>query len=139
MLSSKEILYSKGNNDECYERAKEEILESGELVTIEWHDEQVMHAESEIKRLQSENKTLRLAKDDFKKRFKDSGYRNKKLSLKLSSQKKGIRKAQTEAVKEFAEKLKERLNADYVNGGFNNHKGHITEWDINELLKEYEK
>lgn len=44
-----------------------------------------------------------------------------------------------QAVKEFAKKLKERITADYVNGCLNNHKGHITEWDIDELLKEYEK
>lgn len=46
---------------------------------------------------------------------------------------------QKKAVEEFAEKLKERITADYVNGCLNNHKGHITEWDIDELLKEYEQ
>lgn len=43
------------------------------------------------------------------------------------------------AVKEFAEKCKERINADYVNGMLNNHKGHLTEYDIDELIKEFEK
>lgn len=42
------------------------------------------------------------------------------------------------AVREFAEKLKARINADYVNGCLNNHKGYLTEYDINEELKEYE-
>ena len=42
------------------------------------------------------------------------------------------------AVREFAEKLKARINADYVNGSLNNHKGYLTEYDINEELKEYE-
>lgn len=83
----------------------EDKIENGELVNIEWHDEQVLHAKSEIKRLQSENKTLRLAKDDFKKRLNDSGHRNKKLSLKLGSLKKEIRNAKTEAVEEFSENL----------------------------------
>lgn len=42
------------------------------------------------------------------------------------------------AVREFAGKLKARINADYVNGSLNNHKGYLTEYDINEELKEYE-
>ena len=42
------------------------------------------------------------------------------------------------AVREFAEKLKARINADYINGSLNNHKGYLTEYDINEELKEYE-
>lgn len=42
------------------------------------------------------------------------------------------------AVREFAEKLKARINADYVNGCLNNHKGYLIEYDINEELKEYE-
>ena len=43
------------------------------------------------------------------------------------------------AVEEFAEKCKERINADYVNGMLNNHKGHLSEYDIDELVKEYEQ
>ena len=43
------------------------------------------------------------------------------------------------AVREFAEKLKARINADYVNGCLNNHKGYLTEYDINEELKEYKE
>lgn len=43
------------------------------------------------------------------------------------------------AVEEFAEKCKERINADYVNGMLNNHRGHLTEYDIDELIKEFEK
>ena len=42
------------------------------------------------------------------------------------------------AVREFAEKVKARINADYINGCLNNHKGYLTEYDINEELKEYE-
>lgn len=42
------------------------------------------------------------------------------------------------AVMAFAGKLKARINADYVNGCLNNHKGYLTEYDINEELKEYE-
>ena len=42
------------------------------------------------------------------------------------------------AVREFAEKVKARINADYINGCLNNHKGCLTEYDINEELKEYE-
>lgn len=121
---------------EGYEKAKEELLENGELVSKEWHDEQVLHAESEIKRLQSENKTLRLAKDDFKKRLNDSGHRNKKLSLKLGSLKKDIRKAQAKGVKEFAEKLKEIIHkCDYVVG----YAEIALCTEIDELLKEYEQ
>ena len=41
------------------------------------------------------------------------------------------------AVMAFAGKLKARINADYVNGCLNNHKGYLTEYDINEELKEY--
>lgn len=40
-------------------------------------------------------------------------------------------------LKEFAERLKERIPADYVNGKLNTHKGYITENDIDELLKEF--
>lgn len=118
----------------------------GEIyVKLDWHDEQVLHAESEIKRLQSENKTLRLAKDDFKKRLNDSGHRNKKLSLKLGSLKKDIRKAQAElkeykrqAVKEFAYKLKAKvLDKTYINKDFNINISDIYKM-IEETLKEYE-
>lgn len=42
------------------------------------------------------------------------------------------------AVEEFAEKCKERINADYVNGMLNNHRGRLTEYDIDELIKEFE-
>lgn len=42
-------------------------------------------------------------------------------------------------VEEFAEKCKERINADYVNGMLNNHRGHLTEYGIDELIKEFEK
>lgn len=42
------------------------------------------------------------------------------------------------AVEEFAEKCKKRLNADYVKGMLNNHRGHLTEYDIDELIKEFE-
>lgn len=125
---------------EGYEKAKEELLENGELVSKEWHDEQVLHAESEIKRLQSENKTLRLAKDDFKKRLNDSGHRNKKLSLKLGLLKKDIRKAQAEAVKEFAEKLKKKVhNYSPSIDSYCTSRHVILVKDIDELLKEYEK
>lgn len=41
--------------------------------------------------------------------------------------------------KEFAEECKNRINADYVDGKLNNHKGYLTENDIQELLKGYEK
>lgn len=43
------------------------------------------------------------------------------------------------AVKEFARKCKDLINADYVNGCLNNHKGYLTGYDIDELLKEYLK
>lgn len=43
------------------------------------------------------------------------------------------------AVEEFAEKCKERINADYVNGMLNNHRGHLTEYDVDELIKEFER
>lgn len=121
----------------------------GEIyVKLDWHDEQVLHAESEIKRLQSENKTLWLAKDDFKKRLNDSGYRNKKLSLKLGSLKKDIRKAQAEAIKEFAERVKlettvgNRLCVREYDIGYND--GYSEAYYsfhkiIDGLLKEYEK
>lgn len=42
-------------------------------------------------------------------------------------------------VEEFAEKCKERINADYVNGMLNNHRGHLTEYGIDELIKEFLK
>ena len=48
-----------------------------------------------------------------------------------------IKKEKRNAVKEFAKKCKERINADYVNGCLNNHKGHLTEYDIDELIKEF--
>lgn len=40
--------------------------------------------------------------------------------------------------KEFAKKCKARINADYVNGMLNNHRGCLTEYDIDELVKEFE-
>lgn len=43
------------------------------------------------------------------------------------------------AVEEFAEKCRERIDADYVNGMLNNHRGHLTEYDIDELIKEFLK
>lgn len=43
------------------------------------------------------------------------------------------------AVEEFAEKCRERIDADYVNGMLNNHRGHLTQYDIDELIKEFLK
>lgn len=42
------------------------------------------------------------------------------------------------AIEKFAEKCRERIDADYVNGMLNNHRGHLTEYDIDELIKEFE-
>lgn len=39
------------------------------------------------------------------------------------------------AIEEFAGRCKERINADYVNGMLNNHRGHLTEYDVDDLLK----
>lgn len=43
------------------------------------------------------------------------------------------------AIEEFAEKCKERIDADYINGMLNNHRGHLTQYDIDELVKEFER
>lgn len=43
------------------------------------------------------------------------------------------------AIEEFAGKCKERINADYVNGMLNNHRGHLTEYDVDDLLKGQEQ
>lgn len=56
----------------------------------------------------------------------------------LKHREKVIAKAKIDGAKEFAEECKNRINADYVDGKLNNHKGYLTENDIEELLKEYE-
>lgn len=53
----------------------EDKIESGELVSKEWHDEQVLHAESEIERLQAklteyEKPICKLIKDREKQAIK---------------------------------------------------------------------
>lgn len=79
--------------------------------------------------LKAENETLKSEKEGWKKRFKDSGERNKKLSMKNARFK--------NLVKEFAKRLKTdprttALGLEYVA---------IVDIDaeLNELLKEYEK
>lgn len=76
--------------------------------------------ESEVERLKAENNSLKSEKEGWKMRFNDSGERNKKLSKKnaylkkrLEEYKKPIDKfinaREVQAVKDFAEKLKQRL------------------------------
>ena len=72
---------------------------------------------------------------DTQKAYKE-GYL-KGFNSKLTSD--FVRFAQKQAVEEFAEKCKERIDADYVNGMLNNHRGHLTEYDIDELIKEFER
>lgn len=42
------------------------------------------------------------------------------------------------SVKYFAKRLKERMNADYIDGMVNTHKGKLTEQDIDYLLNDME-
>ena len=72
---------------------------------------------AEIKRLKKENACLLKACEEH---FTFDTTQNKKYSIFNTVR------------KEFAEKLKARINADYVNGCLNNHKGYLTEYDINE-------
>ncbi len=74
--------------------------------------------------------TQKAFKEGYRKGFEDRADKIDNLLTKLKT-------ARIEAVKDFAESLKERLNADYVNGYLNTHKGKISENDIDELLKEY--
>lgn len=86
--------------------------------------DEVDRLQAEIKRLKKENACLLKACEE---KFTFDTTQNKKYSVFNTVR------------KEFAEKLKARINADYVNGSLNNHKGYLTEYDINEELKEYEK
>ena len=88
----------------------EEKLENGELVSIDWHDEQVLHAEDEIERLKAQLHEYKKPIDKF------------------------IKDRENQAVKEFAEYLKEYARACKSSG----YDG-IGENDIDDLLKEYEQ
>lgn len=56
---SKEDILDLINSQKATIAEYERKLEDGELVSKEWHDEQVMHLQEEIKRLMEENKYYR--------------------------------------------------------------------------------
>lgn len=94
-----------------------------DYVTIEWHNEQIAHAEGEIERLKSENTALNMWIDCY------SQERNK---------------TRYNTVREFAERLKERVRGLTLDGGdgkqTNFYIGNlILTNDIDKLLKEYEE
>lgn len=123
-----------------------------DYVTIEWHNEQIAHAEDEIESLKAKIVGL-ICKDDTK--LRDLKVRNMELEERcellqqdLVKQRKKLekqaRKAKTEAVREFAEKLKARARGLTLDGGdgkqTNSHIGNlILTNDIDKLLRGYEE
>ena len=122
---------------EGYEKAQaewKEKLENGELVGIEWHNEQVLHAESEIERLETEKEQLnaRLVKV--------------LLSIDTVKEMNIMANAETlakQTVKDFAEELKKKMRAYMIASGAS-----ARPWvlsadyvfsEIDCVLKEYEK
>ncbi len=125
-------------------------------------NEKQAELEAEIERLKADNETLQMWNEAYMKENEKLKGKNHKLENDLvdfDKFAKGISKTRIEitgeaiptcktvleyikkekrnAVEEFAKKCKERINADYVNGCLNNHKGHLTEYDIDEFVKEF--
>ena len=100
--------------------------------TLEDREYEVRELNKKVERLKDENNNLKSEKEGYKSRLKDSGKRNKKLSLKLGK----LKKEKQQAIKEFAEKLRSTL---IINNEGNTE---IFDYDftletINDLLKEY--
>jgi len=94
-------------------------IDGENYVSREWHDEQVLHAESEIERLVDEN---------------DKIHKNYVAILKHNAYLRNVlRDTKTEAVKEFAEKIKLKMpKLDESEPG-----EYFLASDIDNLLKEY--
>lgn len=99
-------------------------------------EQQIEETEAEIERLKADNEALTMWNNASAETIQKLSETNKRFASNMKSV---IEIEKKNAVKEFAEKCKERINADYVNGMLNNHRGHLTEYDIDELIKEFEK
>ena len=107
--------------NKLYQRLSEleDKIENGELVSKDWHDEQVLHAESEIERLKAERDKIH---ENYVAILKHNAYLRNEL-----------RESKIEAVKAFAQQVK---NAFYAE--FDELIPSIMADKIDELLKEYE-
>lgn len=119
---AKPILHNKGIAEALYNAGYRKI-DGDNYVSREWHDEQVLHLESELEMLKSEKENI---------------VHNYAVITKAE-----LKEYKRQAVKEFAEKLKEKCS-DYLydtnfdgKNDFDIHIGELSRM-IDELLKEYE-
>lgn len=132
---------------EGYEKAQSEWaekLENGELVGKEWHDEQVLHAESEIERLTEVNKAME--NEIYNNEMNLQNLLNEIAELKAenerfeSNMKNVLEIEKKNAVKEFAERLKMKTHNYYPSiDSYCISKKAVLVSEIDELLKEYEQ
>lgn len=114
----------------------ENLIENGELVSKEWHDEQILHSESEVERLQAELDLAKAFHDEKCAEFNKLCYDYAKLKAFKEEYEKPIDKfikdIEQQAVKEFAESVKQAFYYE-----FDELIPSIMSDKIDELVKEY--
>lgn len=99
-------------------------------------EQQIEETEAEIERLKADNEALTMWNNASAETIQKLSETNKRFASNMKSV---LEIEKKKAVEEFAEKCKERINADYVNGMLNNHRGYLSEYDVDELIKEFLK
>ena len=120
-----EILYNAGYR---------KVPDGAVILTPEERDEELKACNEKQAELEAKIEILKIQNNNLEIAFDRLNARSERLESNMKSV---LEIEKRNAVKEFAKKCKERINADYVNGGLNNHKGHLTEYDIDELIKEF--
>lgn len=126
--------------EKIYDLGYRKVPDYAVILTPEERDEELKacnekqaELEAEIARLKADNEALQMWNNCSAETIQKLSETNKCFE---SNMKNVLEIEKKNAVKEFAKKGKDRINADYVNGCLNNHKGYLTEYDIDELLKE---
>ena len=91
-------------------------------------EESIIRLAEEILKLKDTIVELEQKKAYLEMCVSDERERNKRLAIENDN----LKREKTSV----AEALRERINADYVHGRLNNHKGHLTEYDIDEMFGE---
>lgn len=104
------------------------------ILTPEERDEELKACNEKQAELEAKIEILKIQNNNLEIAFDRLNARSERFESNMKSV---LEIEKRNAVEEFAKKCKERINADYVNGCLNNHKGHLTEYDIDELIKEF--
>ena len=117
-----------------YNAGYRKVPDGAVILTPEERDEELKACNEKQAELEAKIEILKIQNNNLEIAFDRLNARSERFESNMKSV---LEIEKRNAVKEFAEKCKERINADYVNGGLNNHKGHLTEYDIDELIKEF--